>query len=121
MSISKASPVVFNGRLRRSERKIVSGELLIAHNRAKFTTSLAANNLEYTEVCCHPISGSLEIEITGSRNNSGAVTFQQCGQARFDSESRSRTLPIGILTHNPNSLEFFPLPSRLPDWAIFLL
>ncbi|NQZ02093.1 MAG: hypothetical protein HRT45_15650 [Bdellovibrionales bacterium] len=94
MTISTASPVVIEGTLTRSNRTVTSGEILIAHNRAKFTTSLKPSNLKWTGVCCHPISGRLDITMSGSRNNSGTVTFEQCGQARFDSAEGSRTLTI---------------------------
>ncbi|MEO0335192.1 MAG: hypothetical protein AAF202_02290 [Pseudomonadota bacterium] len=94
VSIATAESIVVDGSLRRAERTVVSGEILVAHNRAKFTTSLKPNNLVYNEVCCHPISGSVDIDFTGSRNGSGTVTFLQCGQAQIDTEQGSRTLNI---------------------------
>jgi hypothetical protein len=78
--VSAETPVkLVMNKLIRSGRIVSSGTLNIYHNKAGFTAAHTFNNLEWNSTCCYPVSGSLDVSLSGSRTESGTVTFTGCG------------------------------------------
>jgi len=67
-------------KLKRVGRKIKSGNITVTHNLASFTSSHTFNDLSWDTACCYPSSGSIDIELTGSKERSRSLSFSNiCG------------------------------------------
>ncbi len=91
-SIQTLSPLEIAGGLERSVRRITNGQLQVSHNKAEFTAIYTAQDLRWSSSCCHPVSGSLSVDYTGSREGSATVTFGSCGRATLEKDGESHEL-----------------------------
>ncbi len=83
-SVRTLEPLKVTGGLDRNSRRVTDGVVEVAHNIAKITTLLSAENLEWSSSCCHPVSGRLSLMYTGAKQGEGSVEFTSCGQAQID-------------------------------------
>ena len=83
-SIRTTEPLEISGGLRRSVRQVNNGQLEIIHNLAEFTATYTAEDVVWSSSCCHPVSGSLSVEYTGSVEGTASITFNSCGQAEIE-------------------------------------
>lgn len=92
-SIRTLSPLRVSGSLNRQARQIESGSIEVNHNVGRFTAVFSAENLMWSSSCCHPVSGRLNLEVSGARQGEGVVEFKSCGQATvtFNNESENVT------------------------------
>jgi hypothetical protein len=81
LNISTPQPLEITGSLNRSARVVNSGSFQVVHNLAGFTALYEPHNLAYTNACCHPVSGSLDVSYSGSITGGGTITFNSCGSA----------------------------------------
>ncbi|TGK19315.1 hypothetical protein EHO61_07540 [Leptospira fluminis] len=56
-------------------RTVNSGVQSIKHNLANFTVSLTYSSVVYSYTTCQPTSGSISFTVSGNRNGSGTVSF----------------------------------------------
>ncbi|MEI6093429.1 MAG: hypothetical protein WCQ47_07085, partial [bacterium] len=77
---TSGKPLVIN-HFRREGRVISSGQLVINHNLAYFTTTMDFNSVTYKRGCCYPITGSITATFTGQIKAVKTITFNQCGFA----------------------------------------
>ncbi len=80
ISIRTITPVGISA-IARASRQISGGRLEVAHNIRNFTVALEPNSLTFEDTCCYPVSGSINIEIFGSINTTGQITFNGCENA----------------------------------------
>ena len=81
ISLETKRPIVISGSLHKARRKINGGVLAVHHNLAKYTTTYTANDLIWNGTCKCPLSGTLDIDITGSQEANGSIYFNGCGKA----------------------------------------
>lgn len=81
VSIKTASPVAITGGLARSGRVLNGGQIDVYHNVAGVKASFVPTNVQYSNTCCHPISGSWAVTYTGNLTGSATLTFSGCGNA----------------------------------------
>lgn len=84
VSLKTAAPLQVSGSLARAGRIVDGGQLDVYHNLAGFKASFVPSQLQYSNTCCHPVSGSLSITYTGSITGSAVVTFNGCGDASLN-------------------------------------
>lgn len=89
-------PIVIDGDIQQRDLRLRSGVLEVNHNTAQYTAVIAANNLQWTSSCCHPIGGSMTLDVTGSRSGSGSLTFNACGDATLDINGNVRDIDLDI-------------------------
>lgn len=78
--VSVETPVkLVTNKVIRNARIVSSGTLNVYHNRAGFTAAHTFNNVEWSATCCYPVSGSMNVTLSGSRTESGTVSFNGCG------------------------------------------
>jgi hypothetical protein len=94
ISARTLTPIQVSGSLSRAGRTVTSGQLEINHNIAKFTAVFTANNLQYSNNCCHPIGGSLSVNYSGSKTGSATVTFNSCGSATVDQGGQQQQIQL---------------------------
>lgn len=94
VSMRTTSPWQVSGSIARGSRVISTGALEINHNIAKFTTLVTPVNLQYSSVCCHPVSGSLNLTFSGSKSGTATVTFNSCGVATLVENGQSSALEL---------------------------
>lgn len=87
-------PLQVTGSLSRASRTVTGGSYEVVHNRARFTANYVPTNLQWTSLCCHPVSGSLAVTYSGSVNGSASVTFNGCGTATFIKDGLSRQITL---------------------------
>lgn len=91
-SIKTLSPLEITGGLRRSVRRVSNGQLQVSHNKAEFKAVYTAENLQWSSSCCHPVSGTLSVAYTGSREGAASVTFGSCGTATLDKDGETHDI-----------------------------
>jgi hypothetical protein len=91
VSVKTAAPIQITGSLSRAGRIVNSGQVDVHHNLAKFKASFVPNQLQYSNTCCHPVSGSLGVTYSGSVTGNATVTFNGCGSATLTRGSGSPT------------------------------
>jgi hypothetical protein len=95
ISIRTLSTMQVTGGLSRSSRTLNGGQLQINHNLAKFTATIVPTNLQYSNTCCHPISGSLALTYSGSKTGSATITFSSgCGVASKTENGQSSQVEL---------------------------
>ena len=94
VSVRTTAPLVVTGSLSRGSRVINSGQLEVNHNVAGFTGLFVAQNLQWSNACCHPISGSFNVTWSGTKTGSATVTFQGCGQASVNENGQTRNIEL---------------------------
>ncbi len=83
-SIRTISALEISGGLARGQRQVNNGQIEVIHNLAEFVATYSAQDLRWSSSCCHPVSGSLSVEYTGSLEGTAQVEFQSCGQATLE-------------------------------------
>lgn len=81
VSMRTLNPLVVTGTLARAGRELDGGELEVNHNLVGLTAVYRPHNLRWQNGCCYPVSGTLDVEYSGSRTGSATVTFNGCGTA----------------------------------------
>lgn len=81
-SLRTLSPIEVSVGLARDQRVISNGELEVAHNLAGMTAVYRSQNLEWSQTCCYPVSGSMTVEYSGSKEGTATIDFLTCGQAQ---------------------------------------
>jgi len=94
VSVHTTSPVGITGSLGRSNRLVDGGLLEVNHNLRGFTASIQPHGLQWVSGCCYPVSGSLEIQYSGSRTGSATITFNGCGSAQRVANGAERDLNL---------------------------
>lgn len=94
-SIYTSQPIAITGGLARASRTVNGGTLNVEHNLAKWTAALSPVNLTYSNSCCQPVGGSINVVYSGTKSGTGTVTFNGCGNATFSDGGTSKTLNIG--------------------------
>lgn len=89
ISIKTKTPMVVAGSLDRSNRTIQSGQLEVNHNRAGETAVWTYNNVQFSSLCCHPVSGTIDIVWSGAKSGQAQMTFQGCGLAQVTEGGQS--------------------------------
>lgn len=81
VSVRTLSQVSISGSLSRASRLVTGGQIEVNHNMAGFTSVITPSNLQWSNSCCYPVSGSLSVSYSGSKTGSATVTFSGCGSA----------------------------------------
>lgn len=89
ISIKTISPLQITGGLARANRTIQSGQLEVNHNRAGQTAVWTYNNVQFSSLCCHPVSGTIDMTWSGAKTGSAQMTFQGCGLAQVTEGGQS--------------------------------
>lgn len=95
-SIRTLTPINITGGLDRASRLVNGGQLEVNHNLAKYTAIFTPNNIQYSSTCCHPISGSLTVNYSGSISSSGSITFEGCGSATISQDGKERAISLSF-------------------------
>jgi hypothetical protein len=83
VSIQTSQPLQVVGTLHRSQRLVESGEFLVFHNLAQYTTTLTLEQLQWTEECRCPVSGVIHAQYLGQRLGTAEYEFQGCGRVEM--------------------------------------
>ncbi|MFN7453622.1 MAG: hypothetical protein ACK5RO_03075 [Pseudobdellovibrionaceae bacterium] len=92
LSVRTLSPLGISGGLSRSSRTVNGGSLEVNHNLAGFTAVFTPSNLQWSASCCHPISGSMTVNYSGSKMGSATVSFNGCGSAEVNQDGQTQTV-----------------------------
>ena len=82
-SVQTEDPAIIEGGVDAPDRKILSGRIKVSHNRIKATAEYTITDLQYSSSCCYPISGQMDLQLTGSINKSGTINITSCGEAEL--------------------------------------
>lgn len=83
-TISSPTPLIVLGNKSDDNRVIQSGIVQVDHNSKLYTLIADLNNLTYSSSCCFPTSGTISMELFGSKNGTIDVVFRQnCGQVEI--------------------------------------
>ncbi|MCB0366964.1 MAG: hypothetical protein H6624_02635 [Bdellovibrionaceae bacterium] len=88
-SVRTTQPVIVSGTYSSQNRQIESGEVVVSHNLLKAQAKYNVANIGYDNVCCYPISGQLQIDISGRVNRSGTINITGCGTATLTDSNGS--------------------------------
>jgi hypothetical protein len=95
ISTMTTSPIMMTG-TSRANFEIVSGTLVVTHNLAEYSVTLAPHNLAWALTCNCAVSGSLTGTVSGGKadGKSATVTITSCGHAdvTVDGDTESVTL-----------------------------
>lgn len=83
VSVRTISALQVTGGLDRANRTIVSGQLEVNHNLAERTALWTFNNVQYSSLCAHPISGTIDITWSGKKTGQAQLTFSGCSVAQI--------------------------------------
>ena len=78
MSFKTSTALTITG-TSRATRKITAGTWEVYHNIAKYTASLAFDNVAWEAGCNEPTSGTVTGTLTGSQSGTFTLTFGACG------------------------------------------
>lgn len=90
VSVRTLAPLNVTGSLSRVSRVVDGGAFEVIHNKAQFTATYQPSNLAWSNACCHPVSGTLNVNYSGSIAGSGSITFNGCGSATLTKDGLSR-------------------------------
>lgn len=91
------SPVHVSGSLTRHQRIVNGGQLEVSHFLAEYTSVLSFNNLQWTNSCCHPTSGSIDVSYSGSLTGTAQVDFTStCGQANLTRNGSTKKIQLNL-------------------------
>ena len=76
-----------------AEEKKVTGSEEVKHLLAGFDFVATESNLDYQRSCCYPLSGTFAFTETGSRTESGTITFGPSCGAAVDNSGGAIVLP----------------------------
>lgn len=88
LSTRTTTPITASG-TSLSNLVLSGGALEIIHNRAKYTLTLATNNVAFSNSCACPVSGSMSGTYSGSVSGSATITYTGCGTADVTTSSGS--------------------------------
>ncbi len=94
VSMRTTSPIGVTGTIARVGRTVSGGTMEIHHNLAKFTAAITPNNLTYSNVCCHPVAGTLAINYSGSVTGNATLTFNGCGSATYIKAGQAKDITL---------------------------
>ncbi|MFN8846796.1 MAG: hypothetical protein ACK5W9_08095 [Bdellovibrionales bacterium] len=94
VSLRTLSPVNITGSLSRVSRVVNGGQIEVNYNRAQATAVIVPSNLQWSNTCCHPTSGTLAATWSGSRTGSSSITFTSCGQALVNENGQERNIEL---------------------------
>lgn len=94
ISLRTLSPLLVTGSLSRINRTVSGGQIEVNFNKATTTAVVHPLNLQWSNSCCHPISGSMSLTWSGSKSGTSAVTFQDCGQATIIENGQERNIEL---------------------------
>ena len=89
VSIQTSEPLEVFGGLGRQGRIVDGGEVNVFHNLAKYTATYRPRQVTFSSQCKCPVSGSLQIEYTGSIQGSGKIEYLGCGIAELSRSNGS--------------------------------
>ena len=96
VSVQTTSPLVIDGTLGRAGRTLSAGAVEVSHNLAQFSAVYTVTQpLVWNSTCCHPISGAMSANYSGSIAGQGTITFNGCGSPQLSKDGLTRTLSIG--------------------------
>lgn len=94
VSIRTLAPINITGSLSRVSRVVNSGQIEVNYNRAESTALLVPTNLQWSSSCCHPVSGTMSLSWSGSRQGTSSITFSGCGQASVNENGQVRYIEL---------------------------
>ena len=94
ISMRTLSPVNITGSLSRVSRLVNGGQIEVNYNRAEATAVIVPSNIQWSNTCCHPISGSLGATWSGSKTGTSSITFTGCGQAVVNENGQERNIEL---------------------------
>jgi len=95
ISIRTKSAMEMTGSLN-GARTLNGGEVEVIHNLAKYVATFSPSGLQYNSTtCCHPTSGTLDVEYTGELTGTAKITFtDQCGIVEVERNNATVNLQI---------------------------
>lgn len=94
-SMISLSASTITGTLARSSRSLTGGEIEIIDNRNEFVATVTPTSLQWSSSCCYPLSGSLSMELSGSKSGTVTVVFSStCGTATYTANGSSRNINL---------------------------
>jgi hypothetical protein len=95
VSMRTLAPHQITGSLSRSSRVLDGGTLEVNHNIAQFTVLVQPQNVQWTNSCCHPVSGSLNLNFSGSKTGTATLNFSsQCGLASLVESGQTKEIQL---------------------------
>ncbi len=92
-SVYTTSPVVTAGSRLSGNRSIQSGAIRVDHNRARYSATTNLSGLVWDNSCCHPVSGTLTFDLSGSVSGKFLINFgtNQCGLVDVTDQNGNKT------------------------------
>lgn len=84
VSVRTLQPIEVSGGVDRDNRILNNGIVEVNHNQKQFTAQHRYENVAYSSACCHPISGKIYSDYSGSFTGSAVVTFLSCGEVQIE-------------------------------------
>jgi hypothetical protein len=94
VSIRTLAPVSVTGSLSRASRLVNGGQIEVNYNRAQATAVVIPQNLQWSNTCCHPTAGTLQLNWSGTKTGSTSVSFSGCGQASVNQNGQVRNIEL---------------------------
>ncbi len=95
VSVRTLQTLEVTGGLSRAARRVSNGQLEVNHNLAKFSSVITANNIQWGDCSCYPVSGSLSIAFSGTKTGSATVTFtNECGVASLQENGQTSKIEL---------------------------
>lgn len=81
-SVTSVTPLIVTGTRITGNREITSGTVRVDHNLARYSTTANFTGLRWDTSCCHPTSGSIIFNLTGTKSGSLELDFGSgsCGE-----------------------------------------
>jgi len=99
LSIRTANPIVGHGYRYDGTRVVDSGSVEVYHKLAKFKSSLSVHNLKYNTQCCHPVSGTIDLNYQSAEKSwTGVLNISGCGTAELTKSGESTSQSISFNT-----------------------
>lgn len=90
VSVRTISPIAITGGLNRSQRVANGGSLEINHNKAGYTALWSFSDVRWSNTCCHPVSGNVNIVFSGTKTGQATLTFDGCGSGHVTQDGQSQ-------------------------------
>lgn len=94
VSVKTTAPVQVTGGLSRASRVLDGGQVEVHHNLAGFKAVLTPSNLQYSAMCCHPVSGSINATYSGSVAGEATLSFEGCGSATLTKDGVNSSVSL---------------------------
>ncbi|NQZ02095.1 MAG: hypothetical protein HRT45_15660 [Bdellovibrionales bacterium] len=86
-------PTIFE-KLSENSVRFTQIDLEVIDNLNQWTANYRVSNLVLSDQCCHPQSGTVEVEYTGKFNDTGVITYSSCGKADLTIEQKTYDLTL---------------------------